>query len=64
VHFYGTKNCNMECFWEKALQSTKEEEEEELWALQSSMNEVSFRARPDHNVYCTLGVDSKVQYFG
>jgi hypothetical protein len=54
----------MECFWEKALQSTKEEEEEELWALQSSMNEVSFRARPDHNVYCTLGVDSKVQYFG
>jgi hypothetical protein len=36
----------------------EEEEEEELLAEGPSVNEVSFRARPYHNVHRTLGVDT------
>ena len=32
---------------------------EELWVLGPSVNEVSFRARPHHNVHHTLGVDTR-----
>jgi hypothetical protein len=36
-----------------------EEEEEELWVQKGpGVNEVSFRARPYHNVHRTLGVDT------
>jgi hypothetical protein len=34
------------------------EEEEELRVRGPGMNEVSFRARPHHNVHRTLGVDT------
>jgi hypothetical protein len=36
----------------------EEEEEEELRVQGPSVNEVSFRARPHHNVHRILGVDT------
>jgi hypothetical protein len=41
---------------------TLQEEEEELWVLGPDVNEVSFRARPHHNVHRTLGVDQNTPH--
>jgi hypothetical protein len=42
-------------FWSEKLQK---EEEEELRVKRPGVNEVSFRARPHHNVHRTLGVNT------
>jgi hypothetical protein len=42
----------------KQEEEEEEEEEEELRVQGPSVNEVSFRARPHHNVHRILGVDT------
>jgi hypothetical protein len=44
--------------WTVLPNPCQEEEEEELRVQGPSVNEVSFHARPHHNVHRTLGVDT------
>jgi hypothetical protein len=44
------------CVGDKSINSSKEEEE--LRVQEPNVNEVSFCARPHHNVHHTLGVDT------
>jgi hypothetical protein len=65
--FSSVAQISHESMWDLALHRLvaltwiphmEEEEEEELQVLGSSVNEVSFRARPYHNMHRTLGVDT------
>jgi hypothetical protein len=50
----------MRCSISPYIGKRYKEEEEELWVLGPGVNKVSFRARPHHNVHCTLGERHKL----